>query len=400
MNGKRYAMYVHPWDLLDDGPENVLSYLHESGIDTINIASSYHTGRFILPHNRKRTLYTPEEGVVYFDFDESYFRNTRIKPIRSGNFHDRDVLQILSERAGDFNVDVASWTVMLHNSSFTSKYPELAIVDPFGNASENYLCPNRGDVRNYMAALSANIAGSYGVSAVQLEASLYPSGLAHGNHHENFGVAVEPVVSYLFSMCYCITCKSKAAESGFNLDSMIPEIRKHIRRSLNSERGKNGEEVNGITSGEIEEKGFGKLLEFKKQNVTEILLEISDAVREYNQEASLEIISGSTTGYNEGVELGELPGEIDGVDLITYFPEKEEIVRTVRKAIEMTGGRNRIYPVIRITEPTVSEISQIRETVSSLSHLDTGGLNVYNYGWATEARLDALATAIRDIKTS
>ncbi|MEM2294309.1 MAG: hypothetical protein QXX41_13640, partial [Nitrososphaerota archaeon] len=56
------AMYLHPWDLIDEGPEAVLSTMHEMGLTHINLATSYHCGRYILPHNPNKLIYFAEEG--------------------------------------------------------------------------------------------------------------------------------------------------------------------------------------------------------------------------------------------------------------------------------------------------------------------------------------------------
>ena len=68
-------MYVHPWDVADEGPDSVLERITSTGIRVVNLATSYHSGRYLLQHNpKRRKVYFAEEGVVYFKPDPAYFQ--------------------------------------------------------------------------------------------------------------------------------------------------------------------------------------------------------------------------------------------------------------------------------------------------------------------------------------
>src|ERR1022692_2646251 len=57
------SMYVHPWDVADEGADSVLERITSTGITTVNLATSYHSGRYLLQHNPKKKVYFAEEGV-------------------------------------------------------------------------------------------------------------------------------------------------------------------------------------------------------------------------------------------------------------------------------------------------------------------------------------------------
>jgi hypothetical protein len=42
-----------------------------------------------------------------------------------------------------------------------------------------------------------------------LEAFGFPSGVYHVDHHEVFGVTIEPIVSELLATCFCDFCQTK-----------------------------------------------------------------------------------------------------------------------------------------------------------------------------------------------
>lgn len=394
MPKKRWSMYVHPWDIIDEGIDKTLQFLSNSGISTINIASSYHTGRYILPHNPKKKIYIAEEGTVYFKPNYDYFKNSRIKPRVSRNYESHDILKELLERAQSYNMNVSSWTVFLHNSVFTNEYPDLAIVDPFGNRDGNFLCPNRNETRNYMASLSANIA-DYGIRTIQMESYGYPNGLNHGNHHEIFGVKVDPTVSYLFTLCYCKQCKRKALDMGLNLDEKLPSIRNLISVSLNSDDSPSYDiPLEEKIMMDLKKFDLEKLIEFKQLTVNEVIGSIRERLKETVTNCNIEVIVNPETCLNEGMSFENPPFGISGIDMITYYPEINNITNKIEWAIKLLKKKINLFPCIRITYPMIKSEEQLRKTVDAIDKLNIQGVNFYNYGWAPEQTLKNLSSAL------
>lgn len=397
MSKKRWAMYVHAWDIIDEGIDKTLQFLSNNGIDMVNIASSYHTGRYILPHNPKRRVYIAEEGVVYFKPNNAYFKNLRIKPRQSKNYRDHDVLKELSEVADSYNMKISSWTVFFHNRAFVNKYPDLAIVDPFGNRDGNFLCPNKRETRDYMAALAANIA-DYGIKTIQMESWGYPTGLMHGNHHETFGVKIDPTVSFLFSMCYCNECKRKALDIGLNLDEKLLTIKKLIDENLNSENiCYNGVHPEEKIIQDLEKFHLEKLLELKQSTTEEILINIREKLNYIDQNINIETIVNAESYLNEGLSFGNIPNDVSGIDMITYYPDLNTIVSKVEWAINLLKNKTQLFPSIRITYPMIQDNEQIKTTIEILERSSIQGINFYNYGWATEKRLKQLFYSLKGL---
>jgi len=49
------TMWTYPWDLLDDGVEDVVGRLREQvGLDALSLATSYHSVEHLRPHTRGR----------------------------------------------------------------------------------------------------------------------------------------------------------------------------------------------------------------------------------------------------------------------------------------------------------------------------------------------------------
>lgn len=46
---------IFVWDFADEGLDPVLEFVAESGLTSLYLASVYHAGWFVLPHNPART---------------------------------------------------------------------------------------------------------------------------------------------------------------------------------------------------------------------------------------------------------------------------------------------------------------------------------------------------------
>ena len=70
------SMWAYPWDLLDDGLENVLPRLRgEIGLDAVSVAASYHSVTQLRLHTRSpRRIFSTNDGAVYFQPDSALWR--------------------------------------------------------------------------------------------------------------------------------------------------------------------------------------------------------------------------------------------------------------------------------------------------------------------------------------
>src|SRR5689334_7400466 len=50
------GLFMHAWDLRDDGADRVMGWMRDSGLNLMCIAGCYHSGWFVHPHNPKHRL--------------------------------------------------------------------------------------------------------------------------------------------------------------------------------------------------------------------------------------------------------------------------------------------------------------------------------------------------------
>ncbi len=390
------GIYLHPWDVVDEGPEQVFSRISDAGLKHVNLATSYHCGRYLLPHNPRRKMYSAEEGVVYFPPDEKYFKDTVLKPKQSSQFPDIDIVALTTREAKKHGVGVNSWTVTLHNYRLGEAHPELAMVNAYGDVDHNFLCGNKPDSRKFIVGLVRNLAEEYDLEAMMLESAGYCWGLEHGGHHEMLGTQIEPFTSDLMNICFCDNCMVKMREEGLQPDRMRELVRSIADISIDTptnilrsvpivEMLRNSY----VLTADIE--GLHKLLSFKRAMVNSLFKEVKETLKASNPNVNLRVITaGGFTGGgsgvmgrgSEGVNLHELAEIVDGIDFIDYVSEPELVYYHVQWA-KFEVGDCPIYVALRPSFPTLFTKETIEAEVISALEAGASGVEFYNYGWTS-----------------
>src|SRR5262245_54365218 len=177
------SMFLHIWDLAQDGADKVMGWLSEAGLNTMCIAANYHCGWFIHPHSSNHRLFLTEGSICYFHPQVSLYRGMRLKPQVASICRKRDWLDEAAKRLDRYNLRLVSWTIGTHNSRLGTEYPELTQPNAYGDRLPHALCPANDEVVAYLQGLCRDLATNYPMWAIQLECFGWMS-LRHGHHHE------------------------------------------------------------------------------------------------------------------------------------------------------------------------------------------------------------------------
>jgi hypothetical protein len=383
-------MYLHPWDLVDEGPENVLERMAHSGINAVNIAASYHSGRYLLPHNPKRRIYFAEEGVVYFTPDPKHYRDSRFKPQRSGTFSGVDVLRLVSEHSRRYGMRTNAWTVLLHNSLLGGRHPEAAITNLQGDREVNSLCPNNPDVQDYVRALVGDLASNHDLDSITLESASFPWGAYHGDHHEMIGVPLEPILNELLASCFCVHCVGQAKNWGINLVKVRDVARKMVGETINDpvstdvseeERLRN---YHAVTSGVPE---IADLIRFKMRTSEEVLRLARESIRSADRGCELHLIVqgvfpkevGVVSRISEGVSFSGISTVVDAINLMTFARDPGTVLYNVRWS-KLELGRTKLIASLRPNYPIAYTSPSLLEQIQNVFTGGADGIAFHSYG--------------------
>jgi len=218
------SMWIYLWDIVDEGYDTVFRRLKDHRLTSISLATAYHAGKFLSPHNPKRKVVFLEDGTIYFQPNQALYGTLkpRVNSLVKKGHHLKKV-QESAERAG---LQTRSWVVCCHNTPLGKANPGAVTRTAFGDPLYHNLCPSNPDVRAYLRALVKDIAGQ-GVAVIELEALQF-QGYTHGEHHEREGIVLGTVPRFLLGLCFCDSCMKRAQQTGLDLKP----VRAFVRTAL------------------------------------------------------------------------------------------------------------------------------------------------------------------------
>jgi hypothetical protein len=383
----RTSIFAFVTDVRDEGPDTVLDNVqHRAGLGGLTVATAYHEGRDIFPHNPVRKVRFLESGAVFFEPDPARWRGIRLQPLVSSA---ADAFPGLVTAASRRGLELHSWTVFLHNGALAERFPDCAPQNAFGDPYLTELCPANPDVRAYARALASDVA-RLGVETIVAE-SLHYHPLEHGYSHERYFVPLGPRGRYLLGLCFCPHCLEAAGGAGID--------GKELRRAVR-------DELEGLFAG-ANERPFqfeGELAGYtrvRQEVVTSLAAEVAEAARQGGATLAFMDLSGATKGYATGQPAGELAPEIAwqlGVDLkavssvcgaveaIGYARDPGRL-RIDLEAYRRVVGAGGLGVVLRPTLPDCDAPVNLREKVGLARELGLDRVSFYHYGLM---RLDAL----------
>lgn len=227
------AICIFAWDLRDEGIEPVFEFLADAGITTLYLASVYHAGWFLLPHNPRQRCYMPEDGAAYFHPTASRYAATPLKPRVARIAAGTDWFAEASRRLDDFGLRLTAWTICNHNMPLGLQHPEHTIRNAFGDSYPNALCPASPAVRTYVRALASDLASKYPLQSLFLEAPNY-RGRRHGHHHERELIPLGPLEVQLLDISFSAHDIVRAEAAGINGRSVQKTVRNHLEAYFNA----------------------------------------------------------------------------------------------------------------------------------------------------------------------
>jgi hypothetical protein len=385
------TIWLYLWDFFDEGIPHVLDNIQNAGLNSVSVATSYHAGRFILPHNPARKVYFPEDGTIYFHPNWSLYG--RIKPQVNTFVHQADVLWALGEEAKRRGVEMVSWTVCMHNSRLGAQHCDCAIRNAFGDHYIHSLCPANEEARHYVIALCQDIAAQESFQIIELESVEY-MGFEHGYHHEKVGLPLSDMVTYLLGLCFCDSCANVAAKENVEIEKIKTYAASVVQDCFKGKAQQQTEnwwdELMASCDGE-----FQRYIVMRKNVVTSLVAEIRAAIPQ--QQVILRPIVSSKYWLNErsGVDLPALKESIGEYNILAYLKLPEDVADAVQAyqkqyslSLPVTVGLSAMYPVTESKENLVEKVHRCKQ-------LGIERFSFYNYSLMPMENLEWIKEAIR-----
>jgi hypothetical protein len=395
-------MWVYPWDILDEGIDQVLAFLaHDVGLDAISLATSYHTVKALLPHNPRRKVFLTESSALYFRPQLDLYENTPLKPHPSPMVKDEDILKTISSRCRAYGLELISWTVCLHNSYLGRRHPECTMRNAYGDPYPFALCPSNQAVREYLTALAVDLTSNYDLTTLELESAHF-SRFAHNYHHEKApGIGLGLLERFLLSLCFCHSCSERAQGEGIDTEGLKAMIREYLEKALNVNRpnpvGPEGE-YQRVSEFVGQTPPLAAYVEMRERTVSSLIEELKESIPSTgsgHRNAQLSVIvSPLPRNWITGVHTRRIASIADFVEVLSYTSSASKVSDDISQVRQILGSVESLTVGLAAYHPFVTDPHRLKEMVEQGLRAGVRRFSFYNYGLMPRENLSWVKEAV------
>jgi hypothetical protein len=217
--------HAYPWDVLGDSafPDRVV----ELGLRDVTLAAAYHSTRAATPLHPAHQVIDARYAALYRAVREEAWAGRRLRPL-APDWVPSDSFALATQALAAAGLRVSAWIVLTHNTRLGMAFPDVAVINCFGDRYPYALCPAHAEVREYAATLAAESVRGLALTGISLEAC-GQLGLDHNSHHEKTAGAWSPLLARLLSVCCCTACRAGWAARGLVADEVVAALRAAAR---------------------------------------------------------------------------------------------------------------------------------------------------------------------------
>ncbi|HEV2072568.1 MAG TPA: hypothetical protein VGR29_02905 [Thermomicrobiales bacterium] len=383
------GLFTYAWDLEAEGYDVAVGRIAEAGFTSINLATSYHAGKFLLPRNPRRRVYFAEDGALFFRPDPS--RYGRIQPrVHSLAQQDDDPVTKLLAAIRPYNLAYTAWTVCLHNSWLGERYPDTTMHTAFGDPLIHSLSPAHPDIRAYMVAMVTDLVSRYEAAAIQLESPGY-MGFLHGYHHEIIGADLDAVQQQLLAISFNPVELAGAREAGIDAERLRSWVAGLLDACWNQGVPlMDGDSPASGVQDLFDDAEFMGYRTWQADQVVSLSQEIRDAVKAANFQAQIFHFAAL-----DGSDADErLIATGDGI-LTGYASSDEDATRRAKRA---AACGKRVHGQIRAIAPDTTDPAMIASRMEAWRASGVDGVDIYNYGLMPGVMWDAVVETVKGLQ--
>ena len=374
---KDAAICLFAWDLCDEGVEAVLGRLADLGATSLYLASTYHAGWFVLPHNPKRKCHFTEDGAAYFHPTTSLYEKTPLKPRVAHIAARTDWFDEVARRLDRFELRLTAWTVCNHNTPLGLEFPEHTVQNAFGDSYPHALCPASAAVRSYVRALTVDLASQYPLQSIFFEAPNY-RGRRHGHHHERELVSLGPLENALLDISFSSHDLAAAELAGIDADQVRQAVWDHLQSYLDAAPDRPPASPQTMKQFLDKHPATADYLAVLDDQASTLIAEIKNDLRPFGVEL-------------EGVEqIAAYDVQVIGA----YGKKPEEVARMTREAKTQLAPHQRIRVGFRLGGDLPNGPEQARECVQAAVENGADSVFFYNYSESSRNSLSWIRHAI------
>ena len=337
---------IYPWDIHDEGIEHILDNLQQlSGNNAAYMLALMHHEKRPLhanyyPHNPVRKRYIAEDSRCYFTLHEESYRHSRIKPLGSDRdfLKGTDWLEIfvngLRKRGMKTGAEISH--TPLDSERGLNQFSDCLQRDVYGNIpkfgeygimTNQQLCWNSPDARDYVCAIAADLASHYDLDMIQTCSLPFNPGRL--DYHSLLGVTL--------GGCFCKNCEREARRQGLDWDAIVRTVR-GLADIVSQANIDSREDMLCLRQGDsshtsflIEYPELHQWLCFRARSFTAYLDQLCQTIHAANPKTEFRLNTCWKEGEMYGINLREAGKVVDSIRMMDYSEQTGDYDKVFNK---------------------------------------------------------------------
>lgn len=227
------GMVANLWDLVDGGIDPSLDAIKAVGATSLTVVV---TSPPVL-EMRAAAGVTPRifrgDGGCFYQPDDSFYADTRIKPITASWLKGRNPLESVAESCTRLSLSMNLRISALRVGRVGARHPEAACKTAHGDALPESLCPANPDVRALLRGTVQDLSQRYFPHAIEVADLFGCAGPAAGSTPQ---MAFAGGVGFfdLMGLCFCESSRQQAADRSVDAAAAARWVQVKLDRALAS----------------------------------------------------------------------------------------------------------------------------------------------------------------------
>jgi len=398
---------LYPWDLADEGIEQILDNLEEMTCcnSVYLIGLMHHEKRpltdFFYPHNPVRKTYCPEDSRAYWHPDFSYYEDTPIKPRTS----DRDFLKgtdwlsvlIEAARKRGMKTGVELSHTFLDRERAEGEFADCVQQDIYGTRFGQFICINNPDVRRYAISLFVELASRYDIDYIQT--CLVP--FLGGRPPRGSSGGAAKIIGVALGGCFCPHCAKAAGMAGLDFEKIKSDLLP-LADSIKKPSLAQAHEMALLLASNttatailMENPSLYNWLTFRRDSLTSFFKEVHDRIHAIKKTIDLRLNTYICSDMElSGLDLRALKPHLDSIRSSDYSEQSGDAARlqdkrrwllSVRRAV---GNEMYFLSAIGVRPKATPEL--VRQGVIVSLQCGVDGITMGHYDGASFSNLRAI----------
>lgn len=379
-----FALWVYPWDLLDEGVHSVAEYCAENGIGELNLATNYHAVQSFLPHNPKRKTFFAQASSYFHPSEEDY---GQLSPVPNEQMNGDDWLSQISDEIADTHLTLNSWTIGCHNSRLGMANPDLTLESPFGDSLIFGLCPSQPAVQEYLCSVVSDLSSRSSFKRIELETFDYFYGTGFGWHHDKYHLELGRLGEFLFGLCFCNECCNNAREAGVDVDTARRSARRGVTDIIDGNLPSDIRPASWLRA----HSSLATYIKVRRKTLDNLYSDIRSVLDSSVELGRYVDFFKVEETWMQGVDLDMLATHLDYYTVIAYESSRQAAVERVQTTKQLTPDIP-LHAGILPGYPAIDGPEEVRDIVDGLESTGVERISFYNYGLLPKQNLNWIST--------